>query len=985
MLPSIALTTVAITTLLYTDITKAQITFDNVSDTHLIGAIESESWGLSVGDLEGDNWPDIFVTNHRNRSSLFQNNGNGKFVNNILQRDTGRSWLGVRYDDTHGAAWGDFDNDGDDDLVVGTNAAAFHFLMISDGEDFQNDSLQRLGEDTSSSYSLWFDIDKDGRSDLFQGRDSGDLSVYFRQQASNGIFDPSTARPGCEGDWAFLTDVTDDNVSDLICAREGGFPTGAFDISTGTFQDITSSIPSLSSIVDGIAADLNNDLKSDLIFVRGAISASHATQHNSRLIEIAADTGSDEVVSYSFQGGGNLNLQSWSPPVVRESKSTNTSTTVGGFTVNRNAATDTWTIERTSSGWEYAYLQIRSSSVMRNLRILQTSQRDKTLSPEIFWQQNGGWVNRTSSSGMRIPMDCKSIIAADFDNDMDQDLFMACGQGTRNIPNRLFANNGFGVFTEVPNAAGAGGVTGAPFADAAGSSESVASGDFNNDGFIDLFVVNGNNSQPVRGRYGKSELMLNNSASNGNNNHWIELNLIGTTSSSSASGTRVIATAGNVSQLREVGANYHRWTQNDDRVHFGLRGNRTVNLQVIWKSGLIENFNGIAADRLYDVVEGTGITAVNITAPESFPAPTAGDECGTPGYFPDMDSGLFLYRNCNNGRWSIRSSAAAGRSFRYDAGLTSNNPINVHLVGSLESADSIDTSNASSITFNFLNENSDSDGFDFDIPANHDACLALNSPMAEDLRVMLGGNHLPISLPFNLDTLQSCNGTQVPVLSVSDAVVNEGDQSANFQVSLSPANPNQTVTVRAAAQILTGTPGLDYYGFATTLTFAPNETSKLINVTILDDQLEETEEKLGVRLYNASNADIGDGVGEMRIVDNDGGTGPTPTLSINDVWADEFAGTGTLTISLEPANNTEVVTVSAAASQTGSATQGLDYYGFFNTYTFAPGETEKEVSVTIIDDNVSGEGNETLGVRLVAPDNAVFGDRNGVIIIRDDD
>lgn len=968
----------------------AQMRFENVTDSKLVGAIDSESWGLSVGDLEGDYWPDIFVTNHRNRSSLFQYNRDGKFVNNILQRDTGRSWLGVRYDDTHGAAWNDFDNDGDDDLVVGTNAAAYHFLMLSENSVFQNESEQRLGEDTSSSYSLWFDLDRDGRSDLFQGRDSGDLSVYFRQQATAGIFDPSVQQPGCEGDWAFLTDVTGDNTSDLICAREGGFPTAAFNIKNGIFENIASSVPRLSHIIDGIAADLNNDLRSDMIFVRGALSQSHATQHNARLIEIAADTGSDELVRFTFNGGGNLTLNSWSPPVVRDNKTVSGSTTIGGFNLNFDAASNRWTVERTSSGWEYAYLQVRSSQNMSNLRIERVSVRDLAAAPEIFHQQSGGgWINRTTASGMRTPMDCRSLVAADFDNDMDQDLFMACGQGTRNTPNRLFMNNGSGVFTEVNNAAGAAGVTGAPFADSAGTGESVATGDFNNDGFIDLFVLNGNNSQPVRGRFGPSELFLNDAPASGNSNHWIALNLIGTTSASSASGARVIATAGGINQLREVGANYHRWTQNDDRVHFGLGSNQRVDLQVMWPSGQVENFNRVAADSIYEIVEGSGITAINPAPPADFPAPVSGDECGTPEFFPDMDSGIFIYKNCNSNRWSIRATAAnniyfGDKRYRYNAELTSDGAISVVDRVSIESNDSVDTSNFGIVNIEFNVQNGATDGFDF-VLNDPNTCFSLTSPMPDDLRIMLGRNHLPVTLPMNLNTMGQCQTTQTPELSVSDASVREDAGSADFVIRLSPANPSQTVTVSTAGTRIDSTPGSDYYGFSGVVTFAPNETTKNVNVTILNDTEVESDERLGIRLYRPANAVIAKGTAEMVIVDDDNPTTPTPEVSIADVVVDESETNAAFTLSLSPANNNEVVTVVVAATQTGTATHGVDYYGFYNTVTFQPGETRKDMTLRVLDDDVSGEGNETLGARLVNVEGAVFGDRTATMTIVDND
>lgn len=942
---------------------SAQINFTNVTDSSLNGVLRSETWGVSVGDIDGDNWPDIFVSNHRNRPSLYQYDGNGKWWNNILQRDENASWLGQPYIDTHAAAWSDFDGDGDEDIVVGTNAATYHFLMISEGQSFTNEALTRIGEDTSSSYSTWFDFDQDGLTDLFQGRDSGNLSVYFRQQSSLGSFDSSIELPHCDGDWAFLSDVTDDDIADYICNKEGAFPKAGYSYSNGTFQDITASLPNVANVVDSIAVDLNNDLRADLLTLRGAISASGAAQHNDRLIEISSDTGNNEEVIFGFTGGGSLTLRSWSPPVFKETKVVSDSTVIGGFNVNYDASNDSWTVSRTSVGWQYAYLQIQSSDPMTNLQNTKISSRDRPIAPELYQRESGAWVRRTVDAGLNIPIDCKSVAAADFDNDMDQDLYMVCGRGAENIANRLFSNDGNGVFSEVANAGGAIGDLGAPFADAAGSGESVVTGDFNNDGFIDLFVVNGNNSQPVRGRFGRHELMLNDA---GNGNHWIELNLVGTSSDADATGARVVAITGGVSQLRESGANYHRWSQNHNRIHFGLGVNSSVDLTVRWPRGLVEQFFDVQADALYTITEGTGIAVTNINPPAPFPQPVSGDECGSPRFTDDMDSGLFIYRDCVNDGWRVRATSAMELNHAYAATLVTTNSITIDRQYSIESNDTL-SSSTTQIDFVLNTANGDMDGFDFTLPPGSN-CLSLNSSLTDGARVMLGANHLPITLPINLETLGSCsqstnnapilnspgpqtsdegesislqitatdsdadplsfsasglpvglnidnngliNGSttmsgtytvevtvidnnggsdsvafvwtviatgSTPSLSVADVSVSESSDTAEFVVTLAPANTTQTVTVTAAGVRRTATPGQDYYGFVRNLTFAPNETTQTVSVTILDDSEVDPDEILGVRLFNATNAEISDGQAEMLIVDNDNIGNSAPVL-----------------------------------------------------------------------------------------------------------
>jgi hypothetical protein len=70
----------------------------------------SQSYGLSWGDFNGDDLVDLHIRNHGNPPSLYQNLGNGTFLDITQTVDI---WFSA---DFHGASWGDFDNDGDLDL-----------------------------------------------------------------------------------------------------------------------------------------------------------------------------------------------------------------------------------------------------------------------------------------------------------------------------------------------------------------------------------------------------------------------------------------------------------------------------------------------------------------------------------------------------------------------------------------------------------------------------------------------------------------------------------------------------------------------------------------------------------------------------------------------------------------------------------------------------------------------------------------------------
>jgi len=119
-----------------------------------------------------------------------------------------------------------------------------------------------------------------------------------------------------------------------------------------------------------------------------------------------------------------------------------------------------------------------------------------------------------------------------------------------------------------------------------------ASGDFDNDGDLDLLVLNLND---------RPRLLRNDAAKS---NHWIELRLVGTASNRDAVGARVRLTAGGHTQLRDVRTSSGYLSQSDPRLHFGLGSSAVVDrIEISWPSGTVQNLRKIAADRLLTVIE----------------------------------------------------------------------------------------------------------------------------------------------------------------------------------------------------------------------------------------------------------------------------------------------------------------------------------------------------------------------------------------------
>ena len=156
-----------------------------------------------------------------------------------------------------------------------------------------------------------------------------------------------------------------------------------------------------------------------------------------------------------------------------------------------------------------------------------------------------------------------------------------------------------------------------------------------------------------------------------------------------------------------------------------------------------------------------------------------------------------------------------------------------------------------------------------------------------------------------------------------------------------------------------------------------------MTVNVNGDALDESNETFDVNLVNPSNATIADSVGVGTITDNDS----TPTLAISDATVIEGNAPATVdatfTVSLSaPSGQTVTVQV---ASANNSAVAPADYTALTPAMlTFDPGETTKQVSVTVNGDALD-EVNETLFVSLANPTNSTIVDLQGIGTITDDD
>jgi hypothetical protein len=128
-------------------------------------------------------------------------------------------------------------------------------------------------------------------------------------------------------------------------------------------------------------------------------------------------------------------------------------------------------------------------------------------------------------------------------------------------------------------------------------SRGCAFGDFDNDGDLDIVIMN---------QHEPPSLLRNDAP---RENHWIKVRLEGTKSNRSAIGARVIVRYGGKVQAQAVTSQASYMSSNDPRLHFGLGRETIADIEVIWPAGAVEKYRAQPVNRLITIREGQGIVS----------------------------------------------------------------------------------------------------------------------------------------------------------------------------------------------------------------------------------------------------------------------------------------------------------------------------------------------------------------------------------------
>jgi hypothetical protein len=513
------------------------------------GAVDSKSYivevvgcGAAFIDFDNDGWVDLFVLSGTRlegdppgvTNHLYKNNRDGTFT-----EVTKKAGL-LRAGWASSVTVGDYDNDGFDDLFV--TYYGHNVLYHNNGDGTFSDVTRKAGLDQTAvrygSGCTWLDYDRDGRLDLF-------VANYL-----NTTLD-KLPKPGENPDctWKGVA---------VNCGPRG-LPTGFVQLfhnnGDGTFTDVSKqsgvSAASGSYPMTTVAADYDNDGWPDIyVACDSTPSWLFHNQHDGTFREQALERG----VALSEDG-----------------------------------------LEQAGMG-----VGIGDYDLDGNLDIFKTNFADDT---NVLYHNDGkgNFDDVTIRCGLGVETRYVGwgTGIVDFDNDGFPDLFVATGSVYPEVekkvpsypfrtPRLVFRNLGDGRFEELIEEAGSG------IAEVH-ASRGCAFGDFDNDGDMDILVINLN--EPP-------SLLRNDLSSKG---HWLKVLLVGVKSNRSAIGARVTARYGSHLQAQEVLAQSSFYSVSDRRLHFGLGAESVAHLTVRWTNGDIETVPNVAADQLVVIREGAGI------------------------------------------------------------------------------------------------------------------------------------------------------------------------------------------------------------------------------------------------------------------------------------------------------------------------------------------------------------------------------------------
>ena len=233
---------------------------------------------------------------------------------------------------------------------------------------------------------------------------------------------------------------------------------------------------------------------------------------------------------------------------------------------------------------------------------------------------------------------------------------------------------------------------------------------------------------------------------------------------------------------------------------------------------------------------------------------------------------------------------------------------------------------------------------------------------------LLGALNATLGAPSNHTfTIQNDDGAEVAFKQTGSSGA-ESVAAPALDVVLTKTSVN-TITVDYAVSGGTASNGLDYVLAPGTLTFAPGETNRVVTLSVTNDANDEADETVLLELSNPSNAALGaTNTHSYTILDDDGP--PTVQFGEPSSAGSESVTNVALVVGLSVASELESTVAYGVTG--GTASNGVDYTLGAGVVTFAPGQTNRTIALSVMDDALD-EPDETIVVTLSDTNNCLLG------------
>jgi hypothetical protein len=503
--------------------------------------------GAAWGDYDNDGYPDLYVVDVAGPltdtaeqlahsiggNRLYHNNKNGTFTDVTDRARVGFKGVGM------GAAWADYDNDGRLDLIV----TSFDRLVLyhNNGDGTFTDATHKAGLDRFRGFwtgATWGDYDRDGNVDLYI---CGYVKYSFRQEdLKKTAFQYSTLVP-------FTLDPAAYQPQGSLLFHNNG---------DGTFSEVAAQAGVSGASDRSLSAtwyDFNGDGWPDLYVANDLWGSKlYLNQHNGKFKDITREAGLSD-----YRGAMGIAVGDW----------------------QNHGTSDIFVTH-----WIY-----QEDALFDNLEL---PAKDSPSTGSLMFSDDARNVGLGTVSRNSIGWGTSFF---DYDNDGKLDLFVVNGSTFQDgkDAHRLVPMKNFLFWQKNPQQGffEVGSLTGAPFQQMH-VGRGAAFADYDNDGDIDVFIVN---------QEGRPELLRNDG---GNKNNWLKVRVKCTKSNRAGLGTKIKIEVDGVTQIQEIGGQSSYLSQNYPEAHFGLNHAMEVTrLTVTFPSGTVRSLENVHGNQIITVKE----------------------------------------------------------------------------------------------------------------------------------------------------------------------------------------------------------------------------------------------------------------------------------------------------------------------------------------------------------------------------------------------